>query len=622
MTHEQATAPADRFCDLVMKGGITSGIVYPPAICTLAGEYRFKSIGGTSAGAIAAAVTAAAEYQRRQSGKMEGFDALGSLPAALGEKGDGSRTQLLRLFQPDPACRRLFHVLLESLNRTSTFSRIGAFLLGCAQAYWFASLASVLASLLVWYFHSGLAGLLVLLISLPVFVGYVVYLDLTRSVVRNNYGLCKGMTTDAKAGDALTPWLHALIQKAAGFGPSAEPLTFGHLWRADGFPPTSLALSAAERQRVRSIDLQMFTTNLAHGRPYVFPHSERTARLFYCAEELAAYLPDDVMQWVDDHSRIYQPSADFPRSDPPVEEADRLKLRELPAPEDFPVLLAARMSLSFPLLFAAVPLWAIDYEPPRIQRTFRRCMFSDGGISSNFPMHLFDALMPLWPTFGIQLEAKLPGRDGMIYLPQSYREGFADRWTRFDQETHPATQLGGFLMSIVSTMQNWNDNTLARMPGVRDRVARVRLEDNEGGFNLNMPGELIEKVAGRGRQAAEAIIERFLGSPPASKPAKGWDEQRWTRLDVFIHAFGQRISGLSRALGANLPWTTSYQNLITDSQKSAPPGHAAKLRDEQVRALQGLIQSLDEVAKAFASHSTSYSNVPLPEPELRVRPPL
>jgi hypothetical protein len=47
---------ADKYCDLVMKGGITSGIVYPNAVLSLAREYRFKSIGGTSAGAIAAAV--------------------------------------------------------------------------------------------------------------------------------------------------------------------------------------------------------------------------------------------------------------------------------------------------------------------------------------------------------------------------------------------------------------------------------------------------------------------------------------------------------------------------------------------------------------------------------------
>jgi len=43
-----------------MKGGITSGLVYPRAMARVARDYRIRSIGGTSIGAIAAALTAAA----------------------------------------------------------------------------------------------------------------------------------------------------------------------------------------------------------------------------------------------------------------------------------------------------------------------------------------------------------------------------------------------------------------------------------------------------------------------------------------------------------------------------------------------------------------------------------
>ena len=42
-------------CDLVMKGGITSGVIYPRAVCQLAVTRRLTQVGGTSAGAIAAA---------------------------------------------------------------------------------------------------------------------------------------------------------------------------------------------------------------------------------------------------------------------------------------------------------------------------------------------------------------------------------------------------------------------------------------------------------------------------------------------------------------------------------------------------------------------------------------
>ena len=107
--------PVDRYCDIVMKGGITSGVVYPPAICKLAEQYHFKNIGGTSAGAIAAALTAAAEYQRRQTGSNSGFDLVAKLRVGLGEVKSGD-TQLFRLFQPDGSCARLFGILTRSLN--------------------------------------------------------------------------------------------------------------------------------------------------------------------------------------------------------------------------------------------------------------------------------------------------------------------------------------------------------------------------------------------------------------------------------------------------------------------------------------------------------------------------
>ena len=56
-----------------MKGGVTDGVVYPWAILELARQYRFQSIGGTSVGAVAAALTAASEYSRRY-GSLKGFN--------------------------------------------------------------------------------------------------------------------------------------------------------------------------------------------------------------------------------------------------------------------------------------------------------------------------------------------------------------------------------------------------------------------------------------------------------------------------------------------------------------------------------------------------------------------
>ena len=93
-------------CDVVMRGGITSGIVYPKAIAKLAETYRFRSIGGTSAGAIAAAATAAAAYGARN-GQDHFQTRIKNFPEELATDKNG-KTVLERLFQPAPGMEPLF----------------------------------------------------------------------------------------------------------------------------------------------------------------------------------------------------------------------------------------------------------------------------------------------------------------------------------------------------------------------------------------------------------------------------------------------------------------------------------------------------------------------------------
>ena len=89
-------------CDLIMKGGLTSGVVYPLAITELAKKYEFVNIGGTSAGAIGAVIAAAAEYRRQAAKKtsadpMQGFEEMKSIPIELGPN-------LQDLFVPAQPC--------------------------------------------------------------------------------------------------------------------------------------------------------------------------------------------------------------------------------------------------------------------------------------------------------------------------------------------------------------------------------------------------------------------------------------------------------------------------------------------------------------------------------------
>ncbi|HYE99877.1 MAG TPA: patatin-like phospholipase family protein, partial [Planctomycetota bacterium] len=363
---------ASRNCDVVMKGGITSGLVYPAAVCRLAAEYRFRSIGGTSAGAIAAAATAAAEYGRR-TGKGTSFKELETLPSLL------AGPRLFKLFQPQPQTENLFQTLTAGLRGArGVLPFLGAAvrqylpfaLLGAAPILFFVAPAFSLATLFfVGFFaavFSWIPWLLLAAVGAAVGVALAVLQDLRKKVPANFFGLCTGMGSD----EALTPWLHDLLQRLSG-KPKEEPLTFGDLWGDD---PSK-----------REVDLQMMTTSLTFGRPSRLPFPPEEERLyFFKREEMEKLFPKPVVDWMCAKARPESCQAGF---------------SPLPPMRDLPVIVAMRMSLSFPLLIGAVPLHAVDADSGATVP--EPVWFSDGGIASNFPVHFFDSPLPGWPTFAI-----------------------------------------------------------------------------------------------------------------------------------------------------------------------------------------------------------------------------
>ena len=117
-------------CDIVMKGGITSGVIYPLAVCELAQVYRLRSVGGASAGAIAAAAAAAAEVGRRTAAAAAsgattatspnatgvGFLGLANLAGELTEKQPDGKSRLFHLFRPQRSAKRLFGLLVAGMD--------------------------------------------------------------------------------------------------------------------------------------------------------------------------------------------------------------------------------------------------------------------------------------------------------------------------------------------------------------------------------------------------------------------------------------------------------------------------------------------------------------------------
>jgi hypothetical protein len=160
-------------CDLILKGGITSGIVHPPAIAEIARDHRLHAVGRSSAGAIAAAGAAAAELGRES--ENGGFRRLARIPEELAEIDARGDTRLRRLFQPQPETRDLFDLVWQA-HAARGRRRIAALV-------WRASTAAeaprswLLASFVAWLVALGLgvaafavAGPGSLIASVPLFL--------------------------------------------------------------------------------------------------------------------------------------------------------------------------------------------------------------------------------------------------------------------------------------------------------------------------------------------------------------------------------------------------------------------------------------------------------------------
>jgi hypothetical protein len=501
-------------CDLVMKGGITSGVVYPHALVEISRQYRMRNIGGTSAGSIAATFAAAAEYRRQTDpgDPQAGFDEIAKVADELG-------ATMINLFQPNPRLKPMFGLLVAAVSeRARTKGKADAVLRAAAGIF---AARLLLALLLV----AGLAafGILtgngwaaafgVVLVLFLLFVSILVSVRKWVSVhlPAHNFGLCSGRTQPGGKGPGFTDWMADKIDLIAGRDPAGAPLRVGDLDQA-------------------KVQVAAMTTDLSSRRPYQLP---LRTRIHYFREDefrriFAPRIVDYLLAKAPEHA-----DPDF--TPPPGYHA-------LPVGPDFPVLFVARMSLSFPILIESVPLYRRDFGLEG--QPLRRCLFSDGGISSNFPIHFFDELMPVRPTLGIALGDWEPARD---------RQGTGNRIafpTRARQTTNlPVRQidgLGAFLSSIIGSAKDWQDTLQSMLPGYAERIVTVLLDPaREGGLNLNMDQATIASLTIHGRAAGEALVQRFSYADAAGNPkASGFDEHRYHRavsllpkLEASLHAY-------------------------------------------------------------------------------------
>jgi predicted acylesterase/phospholipase RssA len=629
-----------RECDLVMKGGITSGVVYPPALIKLSREYRFCSIGGTSAGAIAAAGAAAAEFGREDGG----FGRLDGLRVWIS---DGKKVR--NLFTPSASTRPLMDTVFDITPALQTPGwlkipkTIGRTLLSLVRNDTKAYAAGAIAGMgLPITFANWVGGSMkgrgkaVLLFGIVGgVIGSITHLAmiLLKNVPRNSYGLCKGHeesnskpTSTGKDSEILTDWLSGQIDHLAGLPPGKGPLTFGDL----------------AKKKVggedRGIELKMVTTNLSHGQPYVVPFAQHKAFIFNECE-MREFFPGYVVdQMVRPRGEKAQPAAE--QKLPPG-------YHYFPAAKDLPVIVATRMSLSAPVLISAIPLYTISSsargKSTLVEQDLQLNLFSDGGISSNFPIHFFDRWLPTRPTFGINLtsmpqEAITNGQVGQDYQSLVSPAATASMdpvvLPKADQEISPEWKpirgLFDFIWSAWATAQNYRDNTQSMLPSYRERIVQVRFASNEGGLNLAMDDATIRRILEKGDEAGNELLQF------------NFDHHRWTRFYVLMDQLETQIEKLGEVLEFDpekprKPRATSYSELVKQIQLEANNEgkpfpycrdeewcNRAESRAAQLMTLIARWHEDDEVwqgddEKRKGKHFFGYDS-PTPRPALRVTP--
>ena len=177
---------------------------------------------------------------------------------------------------------------------------------------------------LAWHYDGigGVAfGVLLALVGLIVGTLCGVVRALRKDLPANNFGMCSGIHQPGFAGPGFTDWLADLIDETAGRNPERDPpLTFGDLASPSGGRPP--------------IVLRMMTTNLMLRRPYTLPLTTDIYK--FKREDFAKIFPRRIMDHLLKHCEPFKP-----------EGGEEGEYYRFPAAEVLPVIVAARMSLSF-----------------------------------------------------------------------------------------------------------------------------------------------------------------------------------------------------------------------------------------------------------------------------------
>ncbi len=155
-------------------------------------------------------------------------------------------------------------------------------------------------------------------------------------------------------------------------------------------------------------------------------------------------------------------------------------------PDDIDVARAVRMSMSIPIFF----------EPVRFAnpKTGREHLIVDGGMLSNFPVWLFDAKEPQWPTIGMRMVRKPRSPIGEE-LPEPAPRG-------------RVTEVVNYLRSLVDTMMAAHDRFYVEQNDFDERTIGID-PLGVGTTEFDLSSERALRLYDSGRSAAKKFLDHL-----------------------------------------------------------------------------------------------------------------
>ena len=337
----------------------------------------------------------------------------------------------------------------------------------------------------------------------------------------------------------------------------------------------------------------MMTTSLMEKRPYTLPLLEER-RFVFEKNQWSQIFPGWIMAFLTAKCDRFTPLA-----------GETGEYYYFPDAARLPIIVGARMSLSFPLLISGVPLWRRDFtlKEEAERNRLRACLFSDGGLSSNFPIHFFDRLMPNNPTFAISLDDYDAKRNyNNVWLPPARQAGSGSQLPVL-----PFSGLGGFLMRLLMSAKDWQDNLQSVLPGYRERIVHVVLKPDEGGLNLAMDEATIDKLVGYGKLAGDTLCNDF-----------DMDEHRWRRFLVAMARMEETLDDVADAYAGVPVAPETFRDFL--ARYSGAPAHY-KQSPPVLAAMLARGAQLDASGLAWRARPTVRDGViPHPPTHLRITP--